>query len=393
MLGYTPERVNQLIGRKTKRALPFFLITLPRNLDNLKILDLKTLSYLSIRVEGYDGTAVTDQPKANLLATNIKNNFVENERENDNYNQNDELINTTVNNFLSTPPTSFIKPALPDEIIHYIKHVNAKKAPGRNSHLSIENKVLLYTAVMRPILAYASPVWGYAAKTKINTLDTLQNSLIRMIVKATRYMRNDDIPTPPGFHRSTNRHHSTQQNGKHRFCPAQLHRLSRYGIEDCFYSPDAQRKTPIQPLFIKSHLLFTTLLSRRIKLSNCRSLPNDPREAMRSINLNLLRTPSTYLLAFYKQSPFYRVGYQEPLDIWSYSAGSHRNDVASAHSRRIQLNDKHSLNRIIDRRIFSSKYLGAWWLWLRTCSHYRWAEVSQCVNLIQRIIDARAFAG
>ncbi|GFY03316.1 uncharacterized protein TNCV_1172741 [Trichonephila clavipes] len=46
---------------------------------------------------------------------------------------------------------------------------------------------------MRPILAYASPVWGYAAKTNINKLDTLQNSLIRMIVKATRYMRNDDI--------------------------------------------------------------------------------------------------------------------------------------------------------------------------------------------------------
>ncbi|GFU26124.1 uncharacterized protein TNCV_5105741 [Trichonephila clavipes] len=64
---------------------------------------------------------------------------------------------------------------------------------GRNSHLSIENKVLLYTTAMRPILAYASPVWGCAAKTNINILDTLQNSLIRMIVKATRYMRNDDI--------------------------------------------------------------------------------------------------------------------------------------------------------------------------------------------------------
>ncbi|GFU50462.1 hypothetical protein TNCV_4572061 [Trichonephila clavipes] len=44
LLGYTPERVNQLIGRKTKRALPIFLITLPRNLDTLNIFDLKTLS-------------------------------------------------------------------------------------------------------------------------------------------------------------------------------------------------------------------------------------------------------------------------------------------------------------------------------------------------------------
>ncbi|GFV95147.1 RNA-directed DNA polymerase from mobile element jockey [Trichonephila clavipes] len=72
---------------------------------------------------------------------------------------------------------------------------------GQNSHLSTENKVLLYTAVMRPILAYASPVWGYAAKTNINILDTLQNSLMRMIVKATR---RSTIATPPGFHRSTN---------------------------------------------------------------------------------------------------------------------------------------------------------------------------------------------
>ncbi|GFY08500.1 hypothetical protein TNCV_809331 [Trichonephila clavipes] len=46
---------------------------------------------------------------------------------------------------------------------------------------------------MRSILAYASPVWGYAAKANINILDTLQNSLIRIIIKATRYMRNDDI--------------------------------------------------------------------------------------------------------------------------------------------------------------------------------------------------------
>ncbi|GFY31017.1 hypothetical protein TNCV_4359241 [Trichonephila clavipes] len=37
---------------------------------------------------------------------------------------------------------------------------HGSKLRGRNSYLSIENKVLLYTAVMRPILAYACPVWG-----------------------------------------------------------------------------------------------------------------------------------------------------------------------------------------------------------------------------------------
>ncbi|GFV37002.1 probable RNA-directed DNA polymerase from transposon X-element [Trichonephila clavipes] len=62
---------------------------------------------------------------------------------------------------------------------------------GRNSELSRDNKVLLFTAVMRPILAYGYPVWGYAAKTNINILDTLQNSTIRMIdfiTKATVYV-------------------------------------------------------------------------------------------------------------------------------------------------------------------------------------------------------------
>ncbi|GFY12514.1 PRE_C2HC domain-containing protein [Trichonephila clavipes] len=55
ILGYTPDRVNQLIGRKNKRPLPIFLITLPVILTISKYLILKTINYLSIRVEGYDG--------------------------------------------------------------------------------------------------------------------------------------------------------------------------------------------------------------------------------------------------------------------------------------------------------------------------------------------------
>ncbi|GFW22284.1 putative RNA-directed DNA polymerase from transposon X-element [Trichonephila clavipes] len=53
--------------------------------------------------------------------------------------------------------------------------------------------VLLYTAVLRRILSYGCPVWGYAAKTNINILDVAQNALIRMIVGACRYIRNDEI--------------------------------------------------------------------------------------------------------------------------------------------------------------------------------------------------------
>ncbi|GFY23232.1 RNA-directed DNA polymerase from mobile element jockey [Trichonephila clavipes] len=40
-------------------------------------------------------------------------------------------------------------------------------------------------SVLRPILSYGCPVWGYAAKTNINILDVAQNTLIRMIVGAS----------------------------------------------------------------------------------------------------------------------------------------------------------------------------------------------------------------
>ncbi|GFX19381.1 hypothetical protein TNCV_3015201 [Trichonephila clavipes] len=50
--------------------------------------------------------------------------------------------------------------------------------------MTMENKVLLYTAVLRPILSYGSPVWGYAAKSNSKTLEICQNKTIRMIVHA-----------------------------------------------------------------------------------------------------------------------------------------------------------------------------------------------------------------
>ncbi|GFS51035.1 hypothetical protein TNCV_3277611 [Trichonephila clavipes] len=38
-----------------------------------------------------------------------------------------------------------------------------------------------YTAVLRPILSYGCPIWGYAANTNIKILEIAQNSIIRCI--------------------------------------------------------------------------------------------------------------------------------------------------------------------------------------------------------------------
>ncbi|GFX60847.1 RNA-directed DNA polymerase from mobile element jockey [Trichonephila clavipes] len=56
--------------------------------------------------------------------------------------------------------------------------------------MTLSNKILLYTAVLRPILSFASPVWSYAANSSIKILEVAQNSLIRSIVRPGRYVRN-----------------------------------------------------------------------------------------------------------------------------------------------------------------------------------------------------------
>ncbi|GFX61631.1 nucleic-acid-binding protein from transposon X-element [Trichonephila clavipes] len=58
-LGYTVDKVSQLIGRISKQPLPIFLVSLPRNIFNAKIFELKKVSFMNVTVDGYDGKGVT----------------------------------------------------------------------------------------------------------------------------------------------------------------------------------------------------------------------------------------------------------------------------------------------------------------------------------------------
>ncbi|GBM82442.1 RNA-directed DNA polymerase from mobile element jockey [Araneus ventricosus] len=64
---------------------------------------------------------------------------------------------------------------------------------ARNSKMTRNNKLLIYTAYLRPVLSYACPVWGYAAKSNIKLLEKEQNLLIRNICHAKWYFLNRDI--------------------------------------------------------------------------------------------------------------------------------------------------------------------------------------------------------
>ncbi|GFS50147.1 probable RNA-directed DNA polymerase from transposon X-element [Trichonephila clavipes] len=171
---YTPNHINQLIKHKNnlrkryqQTLNPFYKTLCNRAQANLKK-ELKIYSNdtWNARLEALNttdnslweaqrflknkrsqiptlncatGMAVTDPQKANLLANTIKNNFIENNRMQDNYDQDDEVVTSTVSTFLSSSPSTQIEPAMPDEIINFIKNTSSKKAPGKDT---ITNKML-----------------------------------------------------------------------------------------------------------------------------------------------------------------------------------------------------------------------------------------------------------
>lgn len=64
---------------------------------------------------------------------------------------------------------------------------------GRNSQLAIENKLLLYKQVLKPIWAYGIQLWGCTKKTNLKMIQTFQNKVLRNITNAPWYVRNDNL--------------------------------------------------------------------------------------------------------------------------------------------------------------------------------------------------------
>jgi len=64
---------------------------------------------------------------------------------------------------------------------------------GRNSQLSLHNKILLYKQIIKPIWAYGIQLWGCTRKTNLKIMQTIQNKILRQITNAEWYIRNERI--------------------------------------------------------------------------------------------------------------------------------------------------------------------------------------------------------
>ena len=64
---------------------------------------------------------------------------------------------------------------------------------SRNSKLSIENKLKIYKMIIKPIWTYGIPLWGTTAMSHINKLESLQSKILKRIMNAPQYVRNENI--------------------------------------------------------------------------------------------------------------------------------------------------------------------------------------------------------
>jgi hypothetical protein len=64
---------------------------------------------------------------------------------------------------------------------------------GRRSALSLHNKLVLYTQMLKPVWTYGIQLWGCAAQSTIAVIQRFQNQVLRGIVKAPWYIRNVDL--------------------------------------------------------------------------------------------------------------------------------------------------------------------------------------------------------
>jgi hypothetical protein len=61
---------------------------------------------------------------------------------------------------------------------------------GRKSQLSLENKLLIYKVIPKPIWTYGVQLWGSASNSDIEILERFQSKVLRIVTDAPWYVPN-----------------------------------------------------------------------------------------------------------------------------------------------------------------------------------------------------------
>lgn len=64
---------------------------------------------------------------------------------------------------------------------------------GRKSQLTIENKLLIYKSILKPIWTYGIQIWGSASKSNLEIIERFQNKILRIVTNAPWYVPNTII--------------------------------------------------------------------------------------------------------------------------------------------------------------------------------------------------------
>jgi hypothetical protein len=64
---------------------------------------------------------------------------------------------------------------------------------GRRSALSIHNQLMLYKQILNPVWTYGIQLWGCTKQANIDSIQRIQNKVLRNIAAAPRYIRNADL--------------------------------------------------------------------------------------------------------------------------------------------------------------------------------------------------------
>lgn len=87
-----------------------------------------------------------------------------------------------------------------DKKLNFKEHIEDKKKQvsltiikydwlvGRRSSLSLENKILIYKTIIRPMWAYCCTLWGAASNSNIKKIQVLQNKFLRNAINAPWYV-------------------------------------------------------------------------------------------------------------------------------------------------------------------------------------------------------------